>query len=141
MQSNQILRVTAVALTLGFGGALAAQPKLNFRDNNISLSPARTSPSGPGLSLVANSMNAKTPKGYTTRSGLETTRSALGMRSVPNRGKENSAAPHGLIPNGSKGLADLAPGLPTATSPAVRRMVAAGNGRDHVKAFSKPSDQ
>jgi hypothetical protein len=139
MRSNQIFGVTIVAFSLGIGGALAATPTFNMQDKSISRRPANTSSSASGLSLIANSMNSKTPKGYTALTGSETKRAVFGMRFSPNRGAENSGALRGQMPNRSNGLADLTPGLPTGTPPAVRRLVAAANGRDNIKALSRLS--
>ena len=80
MRSNPILRVTVVVLSLGVSSALAAQPTFDLKDNNNNLSPAHTSSAGTGLALIANTINSKTPKGYSARTGLETTQSALGRR-------------------------------------------------------------
>jgi hypothetical protein len=136
MRSNQIFGAAAVALclgvSLGFSGALAATPTLNFRNTADlkNLMPARTGVSS--LALMANK-DATTPQGLAARVAV-----GSNMNLAARAGNLRASAlarRHGLglnvmragAPKESKGLAALkvGAGLPDATSPAMRQLALA----------------
>jgi hypothetical protein len=146
MRSNQIFGVTAVALCLSIGGALAATPTLNFRNTADlkSLVPAQTGTSG--LALMANK-DATSAQGLMARAAAGSDMnlamragnlraSALARRYAPGLNVMRER-----MPKETRGLAGLkaGAGLPSVTSPATRQLaLAAAKPRsgDSVKLLS-----
>jgi hypothetical protein len=161
MRSNLILGVTAVALSLGIGGALAATPTTNFLASSAGhvtdLFPAQTLSSKLGLSQISNSYHGASQHHFTLAAthsnshahiaNLRAMRSA--MRFVPSQ-QMTSASQDGLanlrqkLSPQSQGLSGLkaAAGLPLSASPSAQQFaVAAAKARpnDSFKLLSSLS--